>query len=78
MAYGKDLLDKLQSNKTKDGDELILEQTRGTFVGAGIGMLVGLYIGYSRNYSLLMSAFIGATLGGFVTRAFIKKKDEDK
>jgi hypothetical protein len=41
-------------------------------------MAVGLFIGYSRGYSLLMIAFIGATIGGFATRSFIKKKDEDK
>jgi uncharacterized protein YcfJ len=78
MSYGKDLLDKLQSNKNKDKDDLLLEETKGSYLGAGIGMAVGLFIGYSRGYSLLMSAFIGATIGGFATRSFIKKKDEDK
>jgi hypothetical protein len=73
MAYGKDLIDKIQSNKSKDGNELILEQTKGTLKGSAIGLFLGLYIGYSRNYSLLMSAFIGAAIGGIVTRAFISK-----
>jgi hypothetical protein len=77
MAFGKDMLDKLKTNKKKDGNEVILEQTKGTFIGSGIGLALGLYIGYSRNYSLLFSAFIGATIGGLVTRAFIKKKDDN-
>jgi len=76
MSYGKDLLDKLKSNKSKSNSQIIDEQTRGTYTGSAIGLLVGLYIGYSRNWSLLMSAGIGALVGGFVTKAFISKKDD--
>jgi hypothetical protein len=74
MTYGKDMLDKLKSNKSKDGNELILEQTRGTFTGSAIGLLVGLYISHSRKYNLVMGAFIGAALGGLITRVFISEK----
>ena len=77
MSYGKDMLDKLKSNKNKDGNELILEQTKGTYIGSAIGLFFGLYIGYSRKYSLVFSAFIGATIGGLVTKAFITKKDDN-
>ncbi len=77
MAFGKDMLDKLKSNKSKDGNEYLLEQTKGTYIGSAIGLALGLYIGYSRNYSLLFSAFIGATVGGLVTRAFINKKNDN-
>jgi len=28
MAYGKDMLDKLKSNKSKDGNELILNKPK--------------------------------------------------
>lgn len=77
MAFGKDMLDKLKTNKSKDGNKLILEQTKGTFVGSAIGLGLGLYIGYTRNYSLLFSAFIGATIGGLVTKVFIKKGDDN-
>jgi uncharacterized membrane protein YeaQ/YmgE (transglycosylase-associated protein family) len=77
MAFGKDMLDKLKTNKSKAGNELILEQTKGTFIGSAIGLALGLYVGYSRNYSLLFSAFIGATIGGLVTKAFITKKDDN-
>lgn len=76
MGYGKDMLDKLKSNKEKNGNEVLLEQTKGTYIGSAIGLALGLYIGYSRNYSLLFSAFIGATIGGLVTRGFITKKDD--
>jgi hypothetical protein len=76
MSYGKELLDKLKSNKSKSNSEIIDEQTRGTYTGSAIGLLVGLYIGYSRNWSLLMSAGVGALVGGLVTKAFIKKKDD--
>jgi hypothetical protein len=77
MAYGKEMLDRLSSNKGKDGNDLILEQTKGTYIGSAIGLALGLYIGYSRNYSLLFSAFIGATIGGLVTKAFITKRDDN-
>jgi len=76
MSYGQDLLDKLKSNKAKNSNDIINEQTKGTYTGSAIGLLVGLYIGYSRNWSLLMSAGIGALIGGLVTRGFITKKDD--
>ena len=72
--YGKDLLNKLQNNKTKDGNKIILEQTQGTFIGSAIGLGVGLVIGYSRNYNLLMSAFVGALIGGVISKFTIPKK----
>jgi hypothetical protein len=76
MPYGQDLLDKLKFNKGKSNSDIINEQTKGTYTGSAIGLLVGLYIGYSRNWSLLMSAGIGALIGGLVTKAFITKKDD--
>jgi uncharacterized protein YcfJ len=74
MDYGKNLLDKVQSNKDKDGNKLILEQTEGTFTGSAIGLFLGLYIGYSRNYSLLISGVVGALVGGFITKKLITDK----
>jgi hypothetical protein len=74
MSYGKDMLDKLTSNKTKDASQVIKESTEGTYIGSAIGMGIGLYIGYSRNYSLLMSAFVGAMAGGLITRIMINRK----
>ena len=73
MTYGADMLDRIKSNKNKDGNEIILEQTRGTFTGSAIGLLVGLYIGHSRKYNLVMSAFVGASIAGLITRIFILK-----
>lgn len=77
MNYGKDLLDKIKSNKGKSNSEIINEQTKGTYTGSAIGLLVGLYIGYSRKWSLLMSAGIGAIIGGLATRILIKPKDNE-
>ena len=74
MAYGQDMLDKIKSNKDKDGNELILEKTKGTFTGSAIGAGIGLYIAYSRQYSLLMGAFLGATIGGLLTSVFLNDK----
>ena len=76
MAYGKEMLDKLVSNKNKDGNKVILEQTKGAYIGSAIGLFLGLYIGYSRKYSLLMSAFVGTIAGGLITRAFLTNKDD--
>ena len=73
-SYGKDMLDKIQSNKNKDGNELLLEKTRGTLTGSAVGLFIGLYFAHSRNSSLLMGAFIGASIGGIITRLLISKK----
>jgi hypothetical protein len=74
MLYGKDMLDKIKSNKNADGNKIILENTKGTLTGSAIGLFVGLYIGYSRNYSLLLSGVVGALLGGVVSKFVINKK----
>ena len=47
---------------------------KGTMVGATIGGGVGLLIGLGRKQNLLMSASIGAFIGGAISRAFIVKK----
>jgi uncharacterized membrane protein YeaQ/YmgE (transglycosylase-associated protein family) len=41
-------------------------------VGAAIGGGVGLMIGFGRDKNLLMSAFIGAVIGGAISKIFIK------
>jgi hypothetical protein len=74
MLYGKDMLDKIKSNKNADGNKIILENTKGTLTGSAIGLFVGLYIGYSRNYSLLVSGVVGALIGGAISKLVINKK----
>jgi dihydroxyacetone kinase len=71
--YGQDMLDKLASNKNKSANDIILEQTKGTLRGSGIGLLVGLYLGYSRQYNMFLSGVVGALVGGLVSRVFISK-----
>jgi hypothetical protein len=73
MIYGKDMLDKIKSNKNSDTNKVILDNTKGTLTGSAIGLFVGLYIGYSRNYSLLASGVIGLLVGGAVSKFLIKK-----
>jgi hypothetical protein len=73
MKYGQEFLDRLRSNKTKDPNKVILDQTKGTLTGSAIGLTIGLFIGYSRNYNLLMSAFLGALVGGVITRISLPK-----
>ncbi len=62
------------TSKTKDSSTILNESTKGTMLGASIGAGVGLFIGFSRKQNLLMSAFIGAIIGGGISRVFIKKK----
>jgi hypothetical protein len=71
--YGQDMLDKIASNKDKNANDIILEQTKGTFKGSAIGLLVGLYIGYSRKYNMFLSGVVGALGGGLISKFFISK-----
>jgi outer membrane lipoprotein SlyB len=74
MIYGKNMLDKIKSNKNADTNKVILDNTKGTLTGSAIGLFVGLYIGYNRDYSLLVSGVIGALVGGAVSKFLINKK----
>jgi len=76
MAYGKEMLDKIKSNKEMDVNKRILEHTEGSLVGAGIGLIVGLSIGYSRKYNLVASGLVGILLGGFISRQLIIFKNK--
>lgn len=73
-SFGKDMLDKITANKSKDGNDLILEQTKGSLTGAAIGLFLGMYLAHTRNMSLVIGGATGAILGGLITRAFISKK----
>ena len=52
---------------------MALKKTKGTVVGAFIGMSGGLLIAYSRGYNLVSSAFVGALLGGVVSQILLPK-----
>ena len=75
MAEGKELLDKISELKSKS-DSYALKKTKGTITGAFIGMAGGLLIGFSRKYNLLSSAFVGALVGGVVSRLLLPKIEE--
>lgn len=70
--YAKNFLKVIGETKSKDTNTILTEQTKGTIVGAGIGGGVGLLIGFGRKKNLLMSAFLGAAIGGAISRVFIK------
>jgi len=72
--YAKNFLNKVSEDKKKDTNAIINDLTRGTMTGAAIGAGIGLYIGFGRQKNLLMSGFLGAILGGAVSRIFIVKK----
>ena len=75
MAEAKDILDKVKLLKSKS-DSMALRKTKGTIVGAFIGMGGGLMIGFSRNYNLVSSAFLGALVGGIVSQLLLPKLDD--
>jgi uncharacterized protein YcfJ len=70
--YAKNFLKSIEGNKKKDANTVITETTKGTVVGAAIGAGIGLFIGFGRNKNLLMSGFVGAVIGGAISRVFIK------
>lgn len=65
-------LKSIEKTKKKSANAVITETTKGTMTGAAIGAGIGLFIGFGRNKNLLMSGFIGAVIGGAISRAFIK------
>lgn len=70
--YAKKFLKAVGDTKEKDTNTIISETTKGTMVGAAIGAGIGLFIGFGRKKSLLMSGFVGAVIGGAISRVFIK------
>ena len=72
-TYAKEVLDKLKSNKSKDGNKLLLEETRGSLVGAGIGLFLGLYFAHTKNMNMFVSGAVGAIVGGLLTKTLINK-----
>lgn len=72
--YAKDFLTKTGEFKKKDTNEVINDLTKGTIVGSGIGAGVGLLIGFGKQKNLLLCSFIGATIGGVISRIFISQK----
>lgn len=75
MAEAKEILDKVKILKS-NSDSMALKKTKGTIVGAFIGMGGGLLIGYSRSYNLVSSAFVGALLGGIVSHLLLPKLED--
>lgn len=70
--YAKNFITSIEGAKKKDANTVITESTKGTMVGAAIGAGVGLFIGFGRDKNLLMSGFVGAVIGGAISRVFIK------
>lgn len=70
----KRFLNTIDEVKAKDTNSIINETTKGTMIGAAIGASIGLFIGFGKEKNLLMSGFIGAVLGGTISRIFITKK----
>ncbi|MBM3201791.1 MAG: hypothetical protein FJZ56_05230 [Chlamydiae bacterium] len=72
--YAKKFLKTIGDTKAKDTNTVLTDAMKGTMVGATIGGGIGLLIGFGRKKNLLMSALIGAFIGGAISRAFIIKK----
>jgi hypothetical protein len=71
--YAKKFLKAVGDVKNADTNTTLTEATKGTMVGAAIGTGIGLFIGFSRKKSLLMSGFVGAIIGGAISRVFLPK-----
>ena len=70
--YAKNFITSIEGTKKKDANTVITESTKGTMVGAAIGAGIGLFIGFGRDKNLLMSGFVGAVIGGAISKVFIK------
>lgn len=70
--YAKQFLKATGETKKKDTATVLSEATKGAFAGAAIGATVGMFIGFGRGKNLLLSGFIGATVGGVISKVFIK------
>lgn len=70
--YAKQFLKAAGETKKKDAATVISESTKGTFAGAAIGTTIGLFIGFGRGSNLLISGFVGAIVGGAISKVFIK------
>ena len=71
--YAKNFLNVVSDTKSKDTNTIINDLTKGTMTGAALGAGVGLFIGFGREKNLLLSGFLGALLGGAISRIFINK-----
>ena len=72
--YFKKYLNQIGEVKNIDTNKVLGESTKGVMTGAAIGSGIGLMIGFGRKKNLLLSAFIGSSIGGLVTKVFINKK----
>jgi hypothetical protein len=72
--YAKKFLNAVSETKSKDTTTIINDLTKGTMTGEAIGAGIGIYIGFSRSKNLLITGFLGAILGGAISRIFIVKK----
>jgi uncharacterized protein YcfJ len=72
--YAKNFLDQISEVKKKDTNTVISDATKGTVVGSTIGGGIGLLIGFSKDKNLLLCGFVGAVMGGLISRIFITKK----
>ena len=72
--YAKKFLNAVSEEKSKSTTTIINDLTKGTMTGAAIGDGIWIYIGFSRDKNLLMTGFLGAILGGAISRIFIVKK----
>lgn len=70
--YAKQFLRATGEAKKKDTATVLSETTKGAFTGAAIGAGLGMFIGFGRGKSLLLSGFIGAAIGGVISKVFIK------
>jgi uncharacterized protein YqgC (DUF456 family) len=71
--YAKDFLNSVGEVKKKDTNSIISESSKGTMIGASIGAGIGLFIGFAKQKNLLMATFLGAVIGGSISRVIMNK-----
>ena len=69
--YASELMDKIKNNHPTENSISLVEKSKGTIWGAGIGIAGGLLYAKFNNKNYATCTIIGLIIGGTVSQIFI-------